>query len=122
MPTFAQRNGATLLAVSLLGCIRRLDSTRTSDASASAGGGSRTFFTITRASTVAPAPWIAAVFGSAQIRHSVGTVYGGVNLEAVMEVFLIGLALVAGAGIAFLLFVIEPRRKVYDYDPGDFGK
>jgi hypothetical protein len=32
---------------------------------------------------------------------------------------LIGLALVAGAGIAFLLFVIEPRRKIYDYDPSD---
>jgi hypothetical protein len=43
-------------------------------------------------------------------------------LEAVMEVFLIGLALVAGAGIVFFLFVIEPRRKVYDYDPRDFGK
>ena len=40
-------------------------------------------------------------------------------MEAVMEVFLIGLALVAGAGIAFFLFVIEPRRKIYDYDPSD---
>jgi hypothetical protein len=36
-----------------------------------------------------------------------------------MELFLIGLALVAGTGIVFLLFVIEPRREVYDYDPLD---
>jgi hypothetical protein len=36
-----------------------------------------------------------------------------------MEVFLIGLALVAGAGVVFLLFVIEPRRTIYDYDPRD---
>jgi hypothetical protein len=36
-----------------------------------------------------------------------------------MEVFLIGLALIAGTGVAFFLFVIEPRRKIYDYDPGD---
>ena len=43
-------------------------------------------------------------------------------MEAVMEVFLIGLALVAGAGIAFFLFVIEPRRKIYDYDPATFDK
>ena len=51
----------------------------------------------------------------------VGAVYGGVNLswEAVMEVFLIGLALIAGAGIVFLLFVVEPRRTIYDYDPLD---
>jgi hypothetical protein len=34
-----------------------------------------------------------------------------------MEVFLIGLAVVAAAVIAFFLFVIEPRRKIYDYDP-----
>ena len=40
-------------------------------------------------------------------------------MEAVMEVFLIGLALVAGASIVFFLFVIEPRRKIYDYDPSD---
>ena len=39
----------------------------------------------------------------------------------VMEVFLIGLALIAGTGVAFLLFVIEPRRKIYDYDPHDLG-
>jgi hypothetical protein len=32
-----------------------------------------------------------------------------------MEVFLIGLAVIAGAGVAFFLFVIEPRRKIYDY-------
>jgi hypothetical protein len=25
----------------------------------------------------------------------------------------------AGAGVAFFLFVIEPRRKIYDYDPRD---
>jgi hypothetical protein len=37
-----------------------------------------------------------------------------------MEVFLIGLALIAGTGIAFFLFVIEPRRKIYDYDPRDY--
>ena len=52
----------------------------------------------------------------------VGAVYGGANLEAVMELFLIGLALIAGTGIAFLLFVIEPRRKIYDYDPRDHEK
>jgi hypothetical protein len=34
-----------------------------------------------------------------------------------MEAFLIALAVIAAAGIAFLLFVIEPRRKIYDYDP-----
>jgi hypothetical protein len=56
---------------------------------------------------------------SAQIRHSVGAVYGVVNLEAVMELFLIVLLAIAGAGIAFFLFVIEPRRKIYDYDPRD---
>ena len=49
----------------------------------------------------------------------VGAVYGGVNLEAVMELFLIVLAAIAGTGIVFFLFVIEPRRKVYDYDPLD---
>ena len=36
-----------------------------------------------------------------------------------MEVFLIGLLAIAGTGIVFFLFVIEPRRKVYDYDPLD---
>jgi hypothetical protein len=35
-----------------------------------------------------------------------------------MEVFLIGLLLIAGTGIGFFLFVIEPRRKIYD-DPLD---
>jgi len=34
-----------------------------------------------------------------------------------MEVFLIVLVTIAGAGAAFFLFVIEPRRKIYDYDP-----
>jgi hypothetical protein len=52
----------------------------------------------------------------------VGAVYGGVNLSwrHVMEMFFIVLALVAGAGIVFFLFVIEPRRKIYDYDPSDY--
>jgi hypothetical protein len=36
-----------------------------------------------------------------------------------MEVFLIVLAVIAGAVAAFFLFVIEPRRKIYDYDPLD---
>jgi hypothetical protein len=36
-----------------------------------------------------------------------------------MEMFFIVLALAAGAAIVFFLFVIEPRRKVYDYDPLD---
>ena len=49
----------------------------------------------------------------------IGAVYGGVNLEAVMELFLIVLLAIAGTGIAFFLFVIEPRRKIYDYDPRD---
>jgi hypothetical protein len=51
----------------------------------------------------------------------VGVVYGGVNplLEAVMEIFLIALLVVAATGVAFFLFVIEPRRKIYDYDPLD---
>ena len=33
---------------------------------------------------------------------------------------LIGLALIAGTGVVFFLFVIEPRRKIYDYDPSDY--
>ena len=37
----------------------------------------------------------------------------------VMEVFLIMLAVIAGVGVAVFLFVIEPRRKIYDYDPHD---
>jgi hypothetical protein len=36
-----------------------------------------------------------------------------------MEVFLIVLVMIAGAGAAFFLFAIEPRRKIYDYDPLD---
>ena len=36
-----------------------------------------------------------------------------------MEAFLIVLALIAGVGVAVFLFVIEPRRKIYDYDPLD---
>ena len=36
-----------------------------------------------------------------------------------MEAFLIALAVIAGTGVAFLLFVIEPRSKIYDYDPRD---
>jgi hypothetical protein len=56
---------------------------------------------------------------SAQFRHSVGAVYGVVNLEAVMKLFLIVLLAIAGAGVAFFWFVIEPRKKVNDYDPRD---
>ena len=37
----------------------------------------------------------------------------------VMEVFFLMLAVIAGVGVAVLLFVIEPRRKIYDYDPHD---
>jgi hypothetical protein len=36
-----------------------------------------------------------------------------------MEVFFIMLAVIAGVGVVFFLFVIEPRRKIYDYDPDD---
>jgi hypothetical protein len=39
-----------------------------------------------------------------------------------MEIFFIALALIAGTGVAFFLFVIEPRRKIYDYDPHDAGR
>ena len=59
----------------------------------------------------------------------VGAVYGGGKslLEAlgehtVMEMFFIVLAVIAGTGIAFFLFVIEPRRKIYDYDPRDYDR
>jgi hypothetical protein len=31
-----------------------------------------------------------------------------------METFLIGLAVVALAAVSFFLFVLEPRRKIYD--------
>ena len=37
----------------------------------------------------------------------------------VMEIFLIILAVIAGIGVAIFLFVIEPRRAIYDYDPHD---
>ena len=40
-------------------------------------------------------------------------------MEAVMEIFLIALLVIAATGVAFFLFVIEPRRKIYDYDPLD---
>ena len=54
----------------------------------------------------------------------VGAVYGGVYLSwggaYVMEIFFIVLAVIAGAGVVFFLFVIEPRRKIYDYDPRDY--
>jgi len=39
-----------------------------------------------------------------------------------MEAFLIVLAAIAGTGVAFFLFVIEPRRKIYDYDPRDYDR
>ena len=39
-----------------------------------------------------------------------------------MEAFLIVLAVIAGVGAAFFLFVIEPRRKIYDYNPEDRAK
>ena len=39
--------------------------------------------------------------------------------HSVMELFLIVLVMIAGAGTAFFVFVIEPRRKIYDYDPLD---
>ena len=34
-----------------------------------------------------------------------------------MEFFLIALAMIAATGVVFFLFVMEPRRKIYDYDP-----
>ena len=37
----------------------------------------------------------------------------------VTEVFFLMLAVIAGVGVAVFLFVIEPRRKIYDYDPHD---
>ena len=42
--------------------------------------------------------------------------------HTVMEMFFIVLAVIAGTGIAFFLFVIEPRRKIYDYDPRDYDR
>jgi len=54
---------------------------------------------------------------------TVGAVYGGVDHphlgRDVMEIFLIILAVIAGIGVAIFLFVIEPRRAIYDYDPHD---
>ena len=53
----------------------------------------------------------------------IGAVYGGVDHphlgSDVMEAFFILLAAIVGVGIAVFLFVIEPRRKIYDYDPHD---
>ena len=34
-----------------------------------------------------------------------------------MEFFLMALAVIAATGVVFFLFVMEPRRKIYDYDP-----
>jgi hypothetical protein len=36
-----------------------------------------------------------------------------------MGLFHIMLLAIAGIGIAFFLFVIKPRREIYDYDPRD---
>jgi len=36
-----------------------------------------------------------------------------------MEFFLIALLAIAATGVVFFLFVMEPRRKIYDYDPRD---
>ena len=36
-----------------------------------------------------------------------------------MELFLIVRLAIAATGIVFFLFVLEPRRKIYDYDPHD---
>jgi len=36
-----------------------------------------------------------------------------------MEFFLMALAVIAATGVVFFLFVMEPRRKIYDYDPLD---
>jgi hypothetical protein len=51
----------------------------------------------------------------------IGAVYGGYpHLGSdVMEAFFILLAAIVGVGIVVFLFVIEPRRKIYDYDPRD---
>ena len=43
-------------------------------------------------------------------------------MQAFMEVFFVVLAVIAGVGVAFFLFVIEPRRKIYDYNPEDLAK
>jgi hypothetical protein len=53
----------------------------------------------------------------------IGAVYDGVDHphlgRDVMEAFFIVLAMIVGVGIAVFLFVIEPRRTIYDYDPRD---
>jgi len=36
-----------------------------------------------------------------------------------MEFFLMALAVIAATGVVFFLFVMEPRRRIYDYDPLD---
>jgi hypothetical protein len=46
---------------------------------------------------------------------------GGTWGAYVMEVFFIVLAAIVGTGAVFFLFVIEPRWKIYDYDPRDPG-
>ena len=38
-------------------------------------------------------------------------------MEAFLEGFFIVLGVTVAVGIAFFLFVLEPRRKIYDYDP-----
>ena len=65
----------------------------------------------------------------ADITQAVLTVVGAVYVQQislggtwgayVMEMFLIVLAVIAAAGVVFFLFVMEPRRKIYDYDPLD---
>ena len=69
-------------------------------------------------------PQCAQVSGSRKAVLTVlGAVYGGVDHPLlgsdVMEVFFLMLAVIAGVGVAVFLFVIEPRRKIYDYDPHD---
>ena len=49
------------------------------------------------------------------VAHSLEGTWGAY----VMEVFFLMLAVIAGVGVAVFLFVIEPRRKIYDYDPHD---
>jgi hypothetical protein len=39
-----------------------------------------------------------------------------------METFFIVLAVIVGTAVAFWLFVIEPKRKIYDYDPRDYDR
>jgi len=82
---------------------------------------------VRRAFNVVPTPAAFAIRKA--VLTVVGAVYGGVNLSwrrlggaYVMEVFFIMLAVIAGVGVAVFLFVIEPRRKIYDYDPHDLQK